>query len=118
MEKEVIENTEMDCIVCHGTGKMSIVRIDDIGNKKAVERKCTACDGKGKFPLIIHNAGWAKKEEWERYHFIRSKLGTRYGSSLCGSIKDYREQVMIGYEGENKCLVCLKRVSRDEAIDD
>lgn len=111
--KDLVEHTETACPVCDGKGRMRIA--DYVGiRKKMVSVRCTACLGKRRIPLVLHNRGWVKTERSAFHHYVRSRIGETTGKSLCNALKAYSGTVTVGYEGEDRCPRCKHELSKLE----
>jgi RecJ-like exonuclease len=119
---------KVDCPVCHGTGRMTIVEFVGV-NKKNVKKPCTACDGRGWIPFIDKTEivteatarmemlvdigemgdGWRRSKDWVKVHYFVE------GKSLCGNIRSQRAIMRSkGVEEvppEDRCILCSRKLA-------
>lgn len=129
-----VAETETDCPVCNGAGRMSIVNFSG-AEKKSVKIRCTACGGKGWVTSVnyaldgivveakveeikdkIEIRGWRCFKDWKRVHYFIK------GQSLCGNIRSEKSVLsslpVVDLEVKNKCSICLRKSKNLEQIDD
>lgn len=127
---------EKECPICDGSGIMSVVEFRGI-YKMRVRVPCTACEGSGRVPFVVHTEvikrvevktvvelrvigdigeiedGWRKMEEWTKVHYFVD------GRSLCGNVRSQRfilrsvKAVDVG--PEEKCSICMRLVEHRTA---